>query len=126
MVKEQMYAPDRRPHASFLRDFLLSFCPAGVRQVWRPHSELTALRSALWSGMAQFLLIALVLIFELKEYFIARSHQLAPHIAGSNETGQAIITVMVAIEFLFHPLSLLLLYLALEGRCSISWQPHHR
>jgi hypothetical protein len=65
--------------------------------------------------MAQFLLIALVLIFELKEYFIARSHQLAPHIAGSNETGQAIITVMVAIEFLFHPLSLFLLYLALEG-----------
>jgi hypothetical protein len=65
--------------------------------------------------MAQFLLIALVLIVELKEYFIARSRQLAPHIAGSNETGQAIITVMVAIEFLFHPLSLFLLYLALEG-----------
>ncbi|HWS17996.1 MAG TPA: hypothetical protein VN223_08270 [Candidatus Elarobacter sp.] len=65
--------------------------------------------------MAQFLLIALVLIFELKEYFIAGAHQLAPHIAGSNETGQAIITVMVAIEFLFHPLSLFFLYLALEG-----------
>ena len=69
----------------------------------------------MWSGAAQFLLIALGLIIRFKEYFIARSQQLAPRLEGSNETGQAIVTAMVALEFLFHPLSLFLLYLALEG-----------
>ncbi|MGZ4855251.1 MAG: hypothetical protein ACXVKH_08475 [Candidatus Angelobacter sp.] len=69
----------------------------------------------MWSGTAQFLLIALVLIIQFKDYFIARSQQLAPHSGGANETGQAIITAMVALEFLFHPLTLFLLYLALEG-----------
>lgn len=43
------------------------------------------------------------------------TQQLAPRLEGSNETGQAIVTAMVALEFLFHPLSLFLLYLALEG-----------
>jgi len=69
----------------------------------------------MWGGGAQFLLIALGLIIQFKEYFIARSQQLAPRLEGSNETGQAIVTAMVALEFLFHPLSLFLLYLAVEG-----------
>ncbi|HZE80761.1 MAG TPA: hypothetical protein VE604_07640 [Candidatus Polarisedimenticolia bacterium] len=76
---------------------------------------MTVLRAAMWSGAAQFLLIALGLIIQFKEHFIARSQQLAPRLEGSNETGQAIVTAMVAFEFLFHPLSLFLLYLAMEG-----------
>jgi hypothetical protein len=100
---------------TILRDFLLSFCPAKVRQAWRPSSSLTVLRAAMWGGAAQFLLIALVLIVQLKVYFVAQSQQLAPRLQGSNETGQAIITVMVVLEFLLHPLSLILLYLAVEG-----------
>jgi len=34
---------------------------------------------------------------------------------GVNSTGEAVVTVLFAIEFLFHPLSFLLLYVALEG-----------
>ena len=100
---------------SILRDFLLSFCPAKVRQTWRPSSQLTVLRAAMWSGAAQFLLTTLVLIGQFKHYFIARSQQMAPHMDGVNSTGEAVVTVLVVLEFLFHPLSFFLLYLALEG-----------
>jgi|ERR1700731_5473951 len=100
---------------STFRDFLLSFCPARSREARRPSSQLTVLRAAIWSGGGQFLVITLVLIVQFKEYFVARSQQLAPRLEGSNETGQAIVTAMVALEFLFHPFSLFLLYLALEG-----------
>jgi hypothetical protein len=34
---------------------------------------------------------------------------------GVNSTGEAVVTVLVVFEFLFHPLSFFLLYLAFEG-----------
>jgi hypothetical protein len=100
---------------SFLRDFLLSFCPAKVRQTWRPGSQLTVLRFAMWGGAAQFALTTSVLILEFKHYFILRSQQIAPHMEGVNSTGEAVVTVLVVFEFLFQPLSFFLAYLALEG-----------
>lgn len=100
---------------SLFRDFLLSFCPSAVRRGLQPESTLRVLQAATWGGLAQFLLTGLVLILRLKSYFVVRGHQLAPHLSGSNETGQAIITVVVALEFLLHPLSLFLLYVAIEG-----------
>src|ERR1700739_2546588 len=100
---------------SFLRDFLLSFCPAKVRQTWRPSSQLTVLRSAMLGGSAQLVLATLVLIVQFKHYIIARFQQIAPHMAGVNSTGEAVITIFVVFEFLFHPLSLFIVYLAFEG-----------
>jgi hypothetical protein len=100
---------------SILRDFLLSFCPAGIRRQRRPGSQLTVLRSATWGGLAQLLLAALLLIVRLKRHFVLRAQQLGPHMAGSNETGQAIVALIVVLDFLIHPLSLLLLYFAIEG-----------
>jgi len=100
---------------SFLRDFLLSFCPAKVRKTWRPSSQLTVLRAAMWSGVAQLVLTTLVLIVQFKHYFIARSQQMAPHMEGVNSTREAALAVLVVLEFVFHPLSLFLLYLAFEG-----------
>jgi len=100
---------------SILRDFLLSFCPEKVRKAWRPSSQLIVLRAAMWGGAAESLITTLVLIAQFKHYFIARSQQVAPHMSGVNSTGEAVITVLVVLEFLFHPLSLLLLYVALEG-----------
>ena len=100
---------------SILRDFLLSFCPARIRRQRKPGSQLTVLRSATWGGLAQLLLAALFLIMSLKRHFVLRAQQLGPHLAGSNETGQAIVALIVFLDFLIHPLSLLLLYLAIEG-----------
>jgi hypothetical protein len=73
------------------------------------------LRSATWGGLAQLLLAALFLIMSLKRHFVLRAQQFGPHMAGSNETGQAIVALIVFLDFLIHPLSLLLLYLAIEG-----------
>jgi hypothetical protein len=100
---------------SILRDFLLSFCPAGIRRQRKCGSQLTVLRSATWGGLTQFLLAAFLLLIRLKSHFVLRAQQLGPRIAGSNETGQAIISAIVLFDFLIHPLSLLLLYLAIEG-----------
>jgi hypothetical protein len=100
---------------SLLRDFLLSYCPAAVRRTLPPESTLRALRAATWSGLAQLLLALLVLIVRLKSHFVVRAQQLAPRITGANATGQAIIVVIVTLEYLIHPLSLFLLYLAAEG-----------
>lgn len=100
---------------SILRDFLLSFCPARIRRRHRPGSQLTVLRAATWGGLAQLLLAAFLLLMRLKSHFVLRAQQLGPRIAGSNETGHAIIVLIVFLDFLIHPLSLLLLYLAIEG-----------
>src|SRR5436305_12312255 len=100
---------------SIFRDFLLSFCPAKARLAWRRSSQLTVLRAAMWSGAAQFLLAVLVLIAQFKHFFIARSQQMAPHMGSVNSTGEAVVIAIVTLEFLFHPLSFFLLYVALEG-----------
>jgi hypothetical protein len=100
---------------SLLRDFLLSYCPASVRRTARPESSLATLRAATWGGFTQLLLAGLLLTLGLKRYFVWRAHGLAAQIAGSNETGQSIMVVVVAVEYLLHPLSLFLLYLAIEG-----------
>ena len=80
-----------------------------------PGSQLTVLHSATWGGLAQLLLAAFILVVRLKNHFVLRAQQLGPHVAGSNETGQAIIAFIVVLDFLIHPLSLLFLYLAIEG-----------
>src|SRR5689334_1505043 len=100
---------------NFVRDILLSYCPAAVRQTLRPESTLRTLHAATWSGLAQLLLAGAVLLIRLVAYFALRAHQLSPQLAGSNETGQAVISVVVLPEYLIHPLSLFLLYLAAEG-----------
>jgi hypothetical protein len=111
-----MYSPDHHYFMeSFLRDFLLSFCPAKIRQALRPSSQLTVLRAGMLGGAAQLVLATLVLIVQFKHYIIARFQQIAPHMDGVNSTGEAVVTVLVVFEFLFHPLSFFLLYLAFEG-----------
>src|SRR6516162_4283864 len=100
---------------SALRDFLLSFCPAAVRRVFPPELPQRMLRAATWGGLAQFFLAAWAFLIQLKVYMVLRAQQLAPHVTGQGPAVQAGLTVVVFLEFLLHPLSLLLLYLAVEG-----------
>jgi hypothetical protein len=100
---------------SFLRDLLLSYCPAAVRRSLRPSSTLTVLRTATWSGLAQFLLAGLLFLIRLKAYFVTRAQQLAPYIAGKSDAVQAGAAVVVTLEYLIHPLGFFLLYLTIEG-----------
>jgi hypothetical protein len=100
---------------SLLRDLLLSFCPAGLRRIYPPESPLRTLRAATWGGLAEFFLASLALFWGFKRYFMLRAQQMAPQMTGTTEVFQSGIAVIVVFEYLIHPLSLLLLYLAIEG-----------
>ena len=100
---------------TLVRDSLLSYCPLSVRRIWRPESLPRTLRAATWGGLAQLLLAGLALILRLKSYLILRTHQLAPQAAGTNETGQTIIVGILLLEYLLLPVSLFLVYVAIEG-----------
>jgi hypothetical protein len=100
---------------SFLRDLLLSYCPAAIRRSLRPASTLTVLRTAIWSGLAQFLLAGLLFLVRLKIYFVFRAQQTAPYIAGKSDAVQAGAAVVIALEYLIHPLGFFLLYMTMEG-----------
>src|SRR5579884_684308 len=98
-----------------LRDFLLSFCPASIRQVRRPESTVRVLHAAIWTGLAQFLLATFISITRFKEHFYLRAQQFAPHVAGTHEAIQGGVALIIALEYLLYPLSILWIYLALEG-----------
>ena len=100
---------------SSLRDLLLSYCPAVVRRAAQPESTLRVLRAATWSGLAQLLLAGLLFLVRLKAYFVLRAHQMAPQLAGASDAVQAGATVVVALEYLIHPLAFFLLYLTIGG-----------
>ena len=100
---------------TFLRDVLLSYCPTAVRRSLRPTSTLTVLRTATWSGLAQFLLVGLLFLVRLKAYFVFRAQQLGPYIAGKSDAVQAGAAIIVTLEYLIRPLGLFLLYLTIEG-----------
>jgi hypothetical protein len=99
----------------FLHDSLLSFCPAAVRKIFRPESPHQTLRAATWLGLAQFLLLAYVTLLRFLEFFAMRARQLAPHLAGASGKVQSGAAIIIALEFLIHPTSILLLYLTFEG-----------
>ncbi len=100
---------------SILSDFVLSFCPAAVRKAHRPESAIHALWAATASGLLQFLLFVLLSVFRYKSFFIARGAQLAPHTSGAGEIIQSGMAIFVTLEYLVHPISALLVYLAGEG-----------
>jgi hypothetical protein len=100
---------------TLLRDLLLSYCPAAVRRSLQPASTLTVLRTATWSGLAQFLLAGLLFLVRLKAYFVLRAHQMTPQLAGSSDAVQAGAAVVITLEYLIHPLAFFLLYLTIEG-----------
>jgi hypothetical protein len=100
---------------TILRDLLLSFCPAVVRRNIRPASPARTLRFATWGGLLQFLLAGFALVLGFKSYFTLRAHQLGPHVSGMTEVIEAGVVVFIALEYLVHPLSFVLLYLAGEG-----------
>jgi hypothetical protein len=100
----------------FLRDIALSFAPAGVRGRHRPRSRLTVLRGAILTGMAQMCLCAWWLLIGYQAFLAQRMQQYGQILMHANETTQAWFGGVFSVEYiLFHPLALVLSYLALEG-----------
>lgn len=100
---------------SLLRDLLLSFCPLRARLRHRPASPATVLHAATWLGLLQFLLFAAALLHRYARFFSLRAHQWVSQMKGTTEVLQTGAALVITLEFLLYPLSLLLLYLALEG-----------
>jgi hypothetical protein len=98
-----------------IRDILLSFCPEAYRRERRPYSPPASLAAAKWLALAQFCASALLLLRNYQHYFVTRAHEWSAQMRGSSEVVQSGTAVIVTLEFLIRPLSLLLLYFAGEG-----------
>lgn len=98
-----------------LRDVLLSFCPAAARRDLRPESPERVVFAATWIGLLQFFFSAYLLAVRYSHFVSARTKLWGPHLGGTSEALQSGVLVLVTLEFLIYPFSLLLLYFCLEG-----------
>jgi len=99
-----------------LRDIALSFCPASVRRSHRPQSSLRVLLASTLTGILQIPLCLWLLLSGYKTFLALKAEQYGPALGHTNQTTQAWFAAVLFVEYiLFHPLALLLLYLAFEG-----------
>ena len=82
-----------------------------------PAAESThrVLACATWAGLAQFLSFAFLLMLRYRFFILARMQQWGQHLAGTGELVQSTALLVATLEFLIYPLSLVLLYFAMEG-----------
>lgn len=100
---------------NLLRDMLLSFCPEAFRREHRPYSSSSLIAAAIVLGLLQLIVCALLLVQRYKHFVVARAHLWATQMNGHPEWVQSGGVAIVTLEFFLYPLSLLLLYLGLEG-----------
>lgn len=100
---------------TILRDVLLSFCPAALRQKIRPYSPLTMVRAAIWLGLAQVVICSFLLVTRYRHFFETRAQLWSGQMRGTPEWFQAGAAVLITFEFLLYPISVVLLYFLVEG-----------
>lgn len=101
--------------SSLLRDTALSFLPESMRVVHRPHSTITLVRATTITGMLQFLLFAVLTILRFKAFALLRRQQWSPVIGGASDAVQITAMLILTLEFVIHPTSLVLVYFSIEG-----------
>ncbi|HKF21860.1 MAG TPA: hypothetical protein VKE93_09835 [Candidatus Angelobacter sp.] len=99
-----------------LRDVGLSFCPASVRNIYRPRSPSRVLLAAVLTGALQAFLFFKLFLAGYLSFLALRIRQLEGPFQRMNQTTQAWFMVVLSVEYLlFHPLGLACAYLSLEG-----------
>jgi hypothetical protein len=99
-----------------LRDTALSFCPERVRNFYRPHSPSMVLGASIFTGILQTIACTWALLAGYRSFLVLRVEQYGQVLNRANETTQAWFGGILFVEYiLFHPLALLMLYLACEG-----------
>jgi len=98
-----------------VRDALLSFCPAGMRNIFKPGSTVDVNRAAFIIGIFQAVAVGIFQVARYKSFVVLRLQQFAPVVRGSSEAVQTAGLLVVTLEFLIQPWSLLLNYFFLEG-----------
>ena len=94
---------------------VLSFCPATARREYRPVSPDRVVSAATWIGLLQFLVFGYLLAMRYGHFLESRARQWGPLLRRASEVFQSGSLIIVTLEFLIYPVSLLLLYFALEG-----------
>jgi len=107
---------------SFLAGILLSLLPERYRRWWEPASTLDFLRASFVSGLVQGLGCFVVFILRYLIFFQQRVMEMGGQVMGAGaeealgvssvQYGMGIVTTL---EYLIQPLTLLLIYFALEG-----------
>lgn len=98
-----------------LRDALLSFFPEAFRRKHRPYSSSSLIRAATVLGLIQLIVCNVLLVQRYQHFLVARAHLWAAQMNGRPEWVQSGGVGVITLEFFLYPLSLLLLYLGLEG-----------
>lgn len=98
-----------------LRAIFLSFCPERMRRSSHSLDESQFLRVAVVTGVIQAILSCRLLWLGFLKYFSAQTHQWGYHFIGDHYAVQAIGFYMIIAQYLLHPLSIVLAYLAVEG-----------
>jgi hypothetical protein len=99
---------------NFLRGILYSFLPKQLWGSWRPSSTVDFARSALVSGLLESTFALFLLIEGYVHFLLMRIRQMQA-MAQANEGTQLHFLVILSFEFIFHPFSLIAIYLVLEG-----------
>lgn len=99
---------------NFFRGIFYSFLPQELWGSWRPSSTVDFTHSALASGLLEFVAPLYLLILGYVHFLFVRTHELAAG-ASANEGTQLYLLVLLSLEYVFHPLSLLAIYLCGEG-----------
>jgi len=107
---------------SFLAGILLSLLPERYRRWWEPASTLDFLRASFVSGLVQGLGCFVVFILRYLAFFQQRVMEMGGQVMGAGaeealgvssvQYGMGVVTTL---EYLIQPLTLLLIYFALEG-----------
>src|SRR5947207_6956479 len=97
-----------------LRDILLSYCPLPLRRIHRPESTVRLQHLATITSLLQMLLFGALLMLSYKSFLALRARQF-PQLTSMHEAVQAQALFIFSLDFLLHPLTLILLYFVLEG-----------
>ena len=99
---------------NFFFGIFYSFLPKAYWRGWRPSSTVDFVRSAILSGLMEFGLCLYLLVLGFWHFVLVRTHQLQAA-SDANVGTQMYFMVLLGIEYIFHPLSILGIILAGEG-----------
>lgn len=99
---------------NFFRGIFFSLLPKDYWRSWRPSSTVDFTRSALASGLLECAAFLYLLVKGYFRFLAVRAHQFQP-LQGANEGTQLYWLVLLTIEYAFHPLSLLSIFLVADG-----------
>ena len=99
---------------NFLRGIVYSLFPKELRRSWQPLSNAELIRPAAVAGLLEMIGFLAWSVHRYAQFLVLRAHQLHP-LAAANEGTQLYMSGVLTVEYVFQPLSLVLIYFAVEG-----------